>query len=57
LAATVAIEGISYFVKNLDELWGREDDREFLLDLVTRIEQKACLLGASPHFMCVAEKR
>lgn len=56
LTALLAIEGISYLVKDLDDLWGPESRRAFLLELIGKIEQEPCLIGASPHLMCVAEK-
>lgn len=56
LTALLAIEGISYLVKDLDGLWSSASHREFLLELIGKIEQDASLIGASPHLMCVAEK-
>jgi hypothetical protein len=55
--ALLAIEGISYLVKDLDELWRSESYREILLELIGKLEQDPSIIGASPHLMCVAEKR
>ncbi len=56
LTALLAIEGLSYLVKDLDEVWRDESRREFLLELIDKTEQEPSLIGASPHLMCVAEK-
>jgi ubiquinone/menaquinone biosynthesis C-methylase UbiE len=56
LTALTAIEGMSYLVKDLDELWSNESRREFLLELIGKLEHEPSLIGASPHLMCVAEK-
>lgn len=54
--ALLAIEGMSYLVKDLAGLWGNEDLREFVLDLIGKLEGEPSLIGASPHVMCVGEK-
>jgi ubiquinone/menaquinone biosynthesis C-methylase UbiE len=54
--ALVAVEGISYVMKDLDRNWAIESHRAFLLELLERIEQESCLIGASPHIMCVGVK-
>jgi ubiquinone/menaquinone biosynthesis C-methylase UbiE len=54
--ALLAIEGMSYLVQDLAGLWGNEDLREFVLDLIGKLEGEPSLIGASPHLMCVAEK-
>jgi len=54
--ALLAIEGMSYLVKNLDGLWGDATLREFVLGLIGKLEQEPSLIGASPHVMCVAQK-
>ena len=55
--ATLAIEGISYVMKDFDTNWEDEATREFLLKILRTIEKEPSLLGASPHMMCVAVKR
>jgi hypothetical protein len=52
----LAIEGISYMMKDLRRSWGVGSHREFLLDLIAKIEREPTLIGASPHLMCVAMK-
>lgn len=52
----VAVEGISYMMKDLDRNWAVESHRTFLLELIERLEQEPSLIGASPHIMCVATK-
>jgi hypothetical protein len=47
---------MSYLVQDLAGLWGNEDLREFVLDLIGKLEGEPSLIGASPHLMCVAEK-
>jgi ubiquinone/menaquinone biosynthesis C-methylase UbiE len=57
LTALLAVESISYLVmKDLAEIWADPGRREFLLDLMEKIEREPSLLGASPHLMCVGEK-
>jgi len=52
----IAIEGISYLMKDLEKNWKIEAYREFLLNIITRIEKEPSLIGASPHLMCVGVK-
>lgn len=54
--ALLAIEGMSYLVKDLAGLWSNENLREFVLELIGKLEGEPSLIGASPHLMCVAEK-
>jgi ubiquinone/menaquinone biosynthesis C-methylase UbiE len=54
--ALLAIEGMSYLVHDLAGLWGNDDLREFVLDLIGKLEGEPSLIGASPHLMCVGEK-
>ena len=54
--ALLAIEGMSYLVQDLAGLWGNDDLRAFVLDLIGKLEGEPSLIGASPHLMCVAEK-
>jgi ubiquinone/menaquinone biosynthesis C-methylase UbiE len=55
--ATVGIEGISYMMQDFDTAWQNKEDREFLLDIVKRLECEPALIGASPHIMAVAYKK
>jgi ubiquinone/menaquinone biosynthesis C-methylase UbiE len=52
----VAIEGISYLMKDLEKNLENESYREFLLDIIKRTEREPSLIGASPHIMCVGVK-
>jgi ubiquinone/menaquinone biosynthesis C-methylase UbiE len=54
--ALVAVEGISYMMKDLDQNWAIESRREFLLEIIGKTEQEPSLIGASFHLMCVATK-
>lgn len=54
--ALLAIEGMSYLVQDLAGLWSNENLREFVLELIGKLEGEPSLIGASPHLMCVAEK-
>lgn len=56
LQALVAVEGISYMMKDLSQNWAIESHREFLLELIAKTAQEPSLMGASPHMMCVAAK-
>jgi ubiquinone/menaquinone biosynthesis C-methylase UbiE len=56
LQALLAVEGISYMMRDLDRNWAVESHREFLLELIAKTEQEPTLIGASPHLMCVAMK-
>jgi ubiquinone/menaquinone biosynthesis C-methylase UbiE len=56
LEALLAVEGISYMMKDLTESWSVESHREFLLEIIGKMEREPSLLGASPHLMCVAVK-
>jgi ubiquinone/menaquinone biosynthesis C-methylase UbiE len=51
-----AIEGISYLMKDFEKNWKTEKNREFLLEVIDKIEREPSLIGASPHMMCVGVK-
>jgi len=51
-----AVEGIIYMMKDFEKNWKTEINREFLLDVISKIEREPSLIGASPHVMCVAAK-
>lgn len=52
----IAVEGISYLMKDLDTVWNNETMREFLLEIIERTESEPSLIGASSHMMCVGVK-
>jgi len=52
----LAIEGISYMMTPFNKNWEIEGIREFLLEIIKRIEREPSLMGASPHIMCVGVK-
>lgn len=56
IAGLFAIEGISYMMKDFDESWEDENRRQFLLEIIAKIEKEQSLLGASPHIMCIGKK-
>jgi ubiquinone/menaquinone biosynthesis C-methylase UbiE len=56
IAGLFAVEGISYLMKELEKNWDIEDYREFLLEIIGKIEKETSLIGASPHIMCVGVK-
>jgi ubiquinone/menaquinone biosynthesis C-methylase UbiE len=56
ITGVFAIEGISYMMKDFNKNWLINSQREFLLDILGKIEEEESLLGASPHIMCVAQK-
>jgi ubiquinone/menaquinone biosynthesis C-methylase UbiE len=51
-----AVEGIIYMMKDFEKNWKTSDNREFLLDVIGKIEREPSLIGASPHVMCVGAK-
>lgn len=54
--ALMAVEGISYLMKDLPEHWHNEGYRDFLLEILRTTECEPTLMGASPHLMCVGTK-
>ena len=52
----LAIESICYMMKDFETQWKEPDKRQFLLEIISRIEAEPTLLGASPHIMCVGTK-
>jgi ubiquinone/menaquinone biosynthesis C-methylase UbiE len=56
IAGVFAIEGISYMMKDFNKNWLVDNYREFLLEIIGKIEGEHSLIGASPHIMCVAQK-
>jgi ubiquinone/menaquinone biosynthesis C-methylase UbiE len=51
-----AVEGIIYMMKDFEKNWKTEVNREFLLDVISKIEREPSLIGASPHVICVGAK-
>ncbi|MBN1878338.1 MAG: class I SAM-dependent methyltransferase [Anaerolineae bacterium] len=56
IAGLLAIEGISYMMKDFDKNWEVESHRKLMLEIIGSIEREPSLLGASPHIMCVGTK-
>ncbi len=56
ISGLFAVEGISYLMKDFDENWNVESHRNFLLEIIQKIESEPSLIGASPHLMCVGVK-
>ena len=55
-AQVVAVEGISYMMKDFDKNWAVAGNRTLLLEIIAKIETEPSLIGASPHIMCVGTK-
>ncbi len=51
------IEGIGAVVRNFDKLWKDEKQRNRLLELLELTEKEDCIMGISPHLLCVARKK
>jgi ubiquinone/menaquinone biosynthesis C-methylase UbiE len=51
-----AVEGIIYLTKDLEKSWKINEHREFLLQLIAKIDREPSLIGASPHVLCVGVK-
>jgi hypothetical protein len=56
VSPVIAVEGISYMMKDFDKNWAIDKNRAFLLDIISKIETEPSLIGASPHIMCVGMK-
>lgn len=52
----IGIECISYMLRNIEQIWENEVERNFLLNILRKLDTDPSLLGASPHIMCVAQK-
>ena len=53
----LAVESISYMVKNLADNWADANRRAFILEIISKLEHEPSLIGASLHIMCVALKK
>ncbi|MHC5059935.1 MAG: class I SAM-dependent methyltransferase [Planctomycetota bacterium] len=51
------IEGIGVFVRDFDKLWKDKKQQNHLLEIIERTEKEGCILGVSPHLLCVARKK
>jgi ubiquinone/menaquinone biosynthesis C-methylase UbiE len=56
IAGLLAIEGISYMMKDIEKNWQVKEYRKFVLEIIGEIESEPSLIGASPHIMCVGVK-
>lgn len=54
--ALLAVEGISYMMKDFEENWQIERHQTMLLEILQKTESEPSLIGASPHVMCVGQK-
>jgi len=57
LAALVAIEGVAAWLPDADDWLADERRRKVLLRTIARVEAEPSLLGASPHFLAVGNRR
>jgi ubiquinone/menaquinone biosynthesis C-methylase UbiE len=53
-AKVFAVEGPGGFAPNLEALWEDREQREFLLDVLRRMERQPSIVGASPHLLACA---
>jgi ubiquinone/menaquinone biosynthesis C-methylase UbiE len=56
VADLLAVEGISYLMRDFETHWENAAHRAFLLEIIDEIEREPTLLGASPHLLCVGVK-
>ncbi len=56
LEALVGIEGVGWLLQNFDSMWDDPVKREWILQVVRKLESEPTLLGASSHMMAVARK-
>lgn len=54
--ALIGVEGIGYMMRDFAENWKVKQNREFLLEILDKIDQEPTLMGASPHMVCVGRK-
>ncbi len=52
----IAVEGIGWAARHLDDRLRHDAKREVLLELLRRVESEPSLLGASPHLLAVGRK-
>ena len=50
------VEGPCWLLPDFDEWWDNEEYRQRLLRIARTLETESSLLGASAHFIAVAEK-
>lgn len=51
-----AIEGVIWFVPDLNERWEDEKSRKRLLNILSITDNEDSIIGMSPHFMIVSKK-
>lgn len=56
VAALLAVEGLSYMLKDFETCWEDEEKRTLLMEVLDRTENEPTLIGASPHVICVGQK-
>jgi hypothetical protein len=56
LAGLFAVEGIGYLMRDFEENWKVESRRDFLLEIIAKVEEEPTLIGASPHLLCLGVK-
>ena len=56
ISGLIAVEGLGYLMKDFDKNWNVESSREFLLEIIGKMENEPSTIGASPHIMCVGVK-
>jgi hypothetical protein len=53
-ATVFAVEGLGCCASEFEKLWADREKREFLLDVLRRVERQPSILGASPHLLVCA---
>jgi len=53
-ATVYAVEGLGCCAYDFERLWANREQREFLLDVLRRVERHPSILGASPHLLAFA---
>ncbi len=53
-ATVFAVEGVGWCARDLEVLWADREQREFLLDVLRRVERHPSIVGASPHLLACA---
>jgi ubiquinone/menaquinone biosynthesis C-methylase UbiE len=56
LETLVGIEGVGWLLQNFDAIWDDPVKREWILNVVRRLESEETLLGASSHLMAIGRK-
>ena len=53
----LAVEGPTWIVPTLDNLWESEDSKKTILDMARRLEEDENIMAMSPHFLTISIKK